>query len=173
MAKLNISDNYFLYVGSLAAYIFAITSPLFTTSSELFGFSFSKESISFFKSLEILKEQEYILHSYALIMFVIGLPVVKFIVLIFNINSITIFSKSIDSFFVQLQKYAMVDVFVIAILLIGSKSNPMFEFKIELGTYALMASVLLSIVLSINLKFNQDRMENLKKLQSINICIKK
>lgn len=149
------SDNYFLYVGSLAAYIFALTSPLFTTSGELFGFSFSKESVSFFRSLEILKDQGYLILSYALLLFVIGLPIIKFIVLMFNINSITIISKSIDSFLVYLQKYAMVDVFVIAILLVGSKSNPMFVFKIELGTYALLLSVVLSILLSINLKSNR------------------
>lgn len=160
---MKITDNFFLYIGSLAAYIFALTNPLFTTSGELFGFSFSKESISFFKSLEILKEQEYILLSYALLVFVIGLPVIKYIVLLFNINNITIISKTIDAFFVQLQKYAMVDVFVIAILLIGSKSNPMFEFKIELGTYALLTSVILSIMLSINLKVNQARIGKLEK----------
>jgi len=149
------TDNYFLYVGSLAAYSFALTRPLFSTSGELFGFSFSQESISFFRSLVILKNQDYYLLRYALLLFVIGLPIIKFIVLLFNINNITIFSKSIDSFLVYLQKYAMVDVFVIAILLVGSKSNPMFEFKIELGTYALLISVAFSILLSISLKSNK------------------
>lgn len=148
------TENKLLYLISIAAYIFALTHPLFTTSGEVFGFTFSSERITFFKSIQLLKQQNYVILSYALILFVICLPIIKYIVLLFNINGVNLFGKTIDSFLVQLQKYAMVDVFVIAILLIGSKSNPIFQFKIEMGTYALLASVILSILLSLSIHNN-------------------
>lgn len=156
MASTSHTENKLLYLISIAAYIFALTQPLFTTSGEIFGFTFSSESITFFKSIQLLKQQNYVILSYALILFVICLPVIKYIVLLFNINGICLFGKIIDGFLVQLQKYAMVDVFVIAILLIGSKSNPIFQFKIEMGTYALLASVILSILLSVNVHSNKQ-----------------
>jgi hypothetical protein len=46
----------------------------------------------------------------------------------------------------------MVDVFVTALLLIGSKNNPLFTLKIEIGTYMLLLSIVASIIVSINLK---------------------
>jgi uncharacterized paraquat-inducible protein A len=92
------SDNHFLYFISLAAYVLALTQPLFSTSGQILGLELSKEQITFFKSVEILKQQEYQLLSVALLFFVVGLPVVKFITLIFNINGIIIISKTIDQF---------------------------------------------------------------------------
>ena len=115
---MSIANKYFLYLLSLAAYAYALTQPLFTTSGKLIGFEFSEEQITFFKTIEILEEQNYQVLKIALLVFVIGLPVIKFFTLLFNINNIILFTIKFDQLLISLQKYAMVDVFVIALLLI-------------------------------------------------------
>ena len=81
--------------------------------------------------------------------FVIILPSIKFLTILLNINGIKVLSNSINSFLLTLQKYAMVDVFVIALIAIASKSNPMFSIKLETGTFSLIISVMSGIFLSL------------------------
>lgn len=148
MTQDNKTGKYILYVGSLISYIVALNSPLFVTQGELFGFSFSKEEITFFRSITILAEHDRWL-SYALLLFVVVLPSIKYFVLILKINGVVLITDTVDNFLIHLQKYAMTDVFVIALLLICLKPNPLFHLEIDKGTYALTLSVLMSFVLSL------------------------
>ena len=154
------SDNILLYLISIAAYVLAIKSTLFSTSGEILGFSFQKEQVTFFKSIEILHKQDYILLSYCLIFFVIILPVLKYLTLILNIFKVKLFTGEFNNAVLHLQKYAMVDVFIIAILLIGSKNNPIFSLKIEMGTYGLIVSIITSMILAINLKLMRKTLKD-------------
>ncbi len=158
---MKLSDNILCYVISLSAYIVALSQTLFTTSGEILGFSFQKEQINFFKSINILKNQGYEFLSYVLIFFVLVLPILKYITLLLNIYKLNFLSKGINNTVLYMQKYAMVDVFVIAILLIGTKNNPIFHLKIEIGTYALLLSVLMAIPLSFSLYLGRKNRENL------------
>lgn len=148
-------DNSIIYIISIASYAFALMSTLFKTSGDILGFSFKEEHITFFKSIDILENQGYIILSYALLFFVLVIPCLKYITLLLNLFNTKFFTGKFNNAVLYLQKYAMVDVFVIALLLIGSKNNPIFNLKIELGTYALLVSIITSMILSINLKLKR------------------
>jgi len=145
-------ENLGFLIISIAAYVFALTQTLFTTSGDILGISFKKESVTFKQSITILQQQDYLLLSYVLIAFVLVLPILKYITLLLNIFNLKLLTQNINNIALYLQKYSMVDVFVIALLLISSKNNPIFNLKIEIGTYALVVSILTSMLLSINIK---------------------
>ncbi|MDV7186098.1 paraquat-inducible protein A [Lutibacter sp. TH_r2] len=153
------TENLLIYIISIGFYAFALQTTLFITSGEVLGFSFSEEHISFFKSINILNKQGHLLLSNTLIFFVIVLPIFKYITLLLNIFKIKLFNNTINDIVLYLQKYAMVDVFVIALLLIASKSNPIFNLKIEIGTFSLLFSILASMILSIQLKIGRKNEE--------------
>lgn len=148
-------NNVLVYIISITSYVFALKSTLFTTNGDILGFSFKEESVTFFKSIDILENQGYVVLSYALLFFVLVIPCLKYITLLLNLFRAKLFTGEFNDAVLYLQKYAMVDVFVIAIFLIGSKNNPIFNLKIELGTYGLLLSIITSMILSINLKLKR------------------
>jgi paraquat-inducible protein A len=148
------SNYYFLFIISILGFIGGLHYPLFAASGEIFGFEISKEQITFFDSIKILEEENFKELAILLYAFVIVLPGIKFFTILLNIFGIQVFGYSFNSFLLSLQKYAMVDVFVIALIAIASKSNPMFSIQLELGTYALIASVLSGIILSVWISYN-------------------
>lgn len=151
------TNNLSMYIISLVSYLFALKSTLFITSGDVLGFSFKEEQITFFKSIEILENQDYHALSYALLFFVVVIPCVKYIALLLNLLNIKLFTRKFNDVVLYLQKYAMLDVFVIAVLSIGTKNNPIFNLKVEIGTYALLLSIICSTLLSINLKLYENR----------------
>jgi paraquat-inducible protein A len=154
----NTSNQSFLFFISLLAFGGALYLPLFTVTGDILGFKISEEQITFFKSIAILEEQNFKELALLLYAFVIVLPVIKFITILFNIYGIRVLSPSINNFLLSLQKYAMVDVFVIAIIAVASKSNPMFSIQLQAGAYAMILSVLSGIFLSIWVQNNKYSM---------------
>lgn len=153
MSKMN--SNYFLiFLVSLASFIAGLYFPLFTASGTILGFEISQEQITFFQSIEILEKEGFKELAMLLYGFVIILPAIKFLTILLNICGINVFGIKVNNFLLSLQKYTMVDVFVIAIIAIASKYNPMFSINLELGTYALITSVVSGILLSIWISSN-------------------
>lgn len=142
-----------LYILSFSAFCAGLYLPLFTASGAILGFNISEEKVTFFESLKVLEQQGYTELSSLLFAFVVILPAIKFLTILFNIYGINVINIKINGFLLSLQKYAMVDVFVIALIAIASKSNPMFSIQIEFGTYAIITSVLSGILLSLKLSY--------------------
>lgn len=142
--------NYFLlFIISLATFAAGLYYPLFTASGSILGFEISQEQVTFFQSIEILEQEGFKELAMLLYGFVIILPAIKFLTILLKVCGINVFGVKINNFLLSLQKYAMVDVFVIALIAIASKSNPMFSINLELGTYALITSVVSGILLSL------------------------
>lgn len=143
-------SNYFLlFIISLATFAAGLYYPLFTASGSILGFEISQEQVTFFQSIKILEQEGFKELAMLLYGFVIILPAIKFLTILLNICGVKVFGIKINNFLLSLQKYAMVDVFVIALIAIASKSNPMFSITLELGTYALITSVVSGILLSL------------------------
>ena len=143
-------SNYFLlFFISVATFGAGLYYPLFTASGAILGFEISQEQVTFFESIKILEEENFKELATLLYAFVIVLPGIKFFTILLNIFGIQVFGYNFNSFLLSLQKYAMVDVLVIALIAIASKSNPMFSIQLELGTYALIISVVSGILLSL------------------------
>ena len=138
-----------LFLISLLSLLAGLYYPLFTASGNILGFEISQEQVTFFQSIEILEQEGFKELSILLYAFVIILPAIKFLTILLNIAGIPVFGPKVNHFLLSLQKYAMVDVFVIALIAIASKSNPMFSIQLELGTYALISSVVSGIILSL------------------------
>lgn len=143
------TNAFLLYVISLATFFAGLYYPLFTASGSILGFEISQEQVTFFQSIEILKQEGFKELAALLYAFVIVLPGIKFLTILLNIAGINVFGKQVNGFLLSLQKYAMVDVFVIALIAIASKSNPMFSIQLDLGTYALIVSIITGIILSL------------------------
>lgn len=148
------SNQAFLFLISLLAFGCALYFPLFTVTGDILGFKISEEQITFFKSIELLEQQNLKELAFLLYAFVIVLPAIKFITILFNIYGMQVISTSINNFLLGMQKYAMVDVFVIALIAIASKSNPMFSIKLQEGAYTMIISVLSGILLSIYIQMS-------------------
>lgn len=134
---------------SVIGFIGGLCYPLFTASGDILGFQIFQEQITFFESIKILEREAHKELAILLYAFVIILPSIKFLTILCNINGVKVIGSKFNAFLLSLQKYAMVDVFVIALIAIASKSNPMFSIKLEMGTYALIVSVVSGVFLSL------------------------
>ena len=161
----NKSNFYFLLTVSFLAFLGGLYYPLFTASGAVLGFEISQEQVTFLESIKILERQQYKELAMLLYAFVIILPAIKFFTILLNINGIKVFSSKFNDFLLSLQKYAMVDVFVISLIAIASKSNPMFSIKLEVGTYALIASVVSGIILSLWIMSDSKYSQAKKKIE--------
>lgn len=145
---------------SIACYVFALLTTLFTAKGTFFGYAISNTDVSFTYSIQTLINEGHIFLAYSLIVFVLALPTLKYVAILFNIFGITVINKKINGHILTLQKFAMVDVFIIAILLVGSKPISNFEIIIREGTYALLFSVITGIISTLVISSNYSKKKN-------------
>jgi paraquat-inducible protein A len=108
-------------------------------------FFYFDSTFDFFNSLELFWElKEYFLFFLVLI-FTLVFPATKYVFLILN----RLLSKQwMASLLSKITKWSMLDVFVVAVMLLAFKMDSgIIQFKIEVGTYYIAISVLLSLLI--------------------------
>ena len=118
-----------------------LTYPLFMSEK----FFYFDSTFDFFNSLELFWElKEYFLFFLVLI-FTLVFSATKYVFLILN----RLLSKQwMASLLSKITKWSMLDVFVVAVMLLAFKMDSgIIQFKIEVGTYYIAVSVLLSLLI--------------------------
>ena len=131
-----------LVITGIVIFVASIFSPLLTMS-ELFIFS---NTISIYSALfSLYKENEKLLF-WIILIFAIVLPAIKYSLLV--IGGLYIRANRNKSFVMleAISKWAMLDVFVIAIIIASIKLKMLASAQTQYGLYLFVAAVLLSMI---------------------------
>ena len=138
---------YFIAVfAAMTAYLVSLVSPLVTVNKLLF---FS-DTITFMSILSTLLANGEVVLFFIILVFTIVLPSLKFLLLIktgLNVHAVEPAKKSIQ-LLEQISKWAMLDVFVAALIIVIIKLGLLSSAKTHYGLYLFIISVLLSALCS-------------------------
>ena len=125
--------------------------PLLSTKTRVLGINWSYQALNLFDSIMMFfKSKEYFLASVILV-FTFIMPVIKYIELIFRI----VLNKESSKMRQHLDKWNMLDVFLVALLLLNFKMNSNFiVMELRIGTTFIALAVIFRI-LAINLITNK------------------
>jgi paraquat-inducible protein A len=136
-----------LLIATLITLVIGITAPLLTLEK----FYIFENQITLISAVEQLYEKKEWLLFTVFGLFSICLPFVKItsLLAILHIphNSGTILDKILRGI-EQIGKWAMLDVFVVALLLVSVKLGALAKVTVHYGVYVFAASVLLTMILS-------------------------
>ena len=129
-------------VASVTFYILGLIYPLMSTKYEVFGVPLKSQEVTLFDSVRMFWESgEYLVASIILV-FTFILPILKYIELSLRLATGRQFLKlqSVD-------KWNMIDVFLVAMLLLNFKMNSRFiVMRLEMGTNFIALAVLTRLV---------------------------
>ena len=127
---------------SIVFFALGIYYPLLSTHKQLI-FKFSYKEVTIFQSIAMFfEDKEYFLAGIILI-FTFIMPVAKYIELIFK----TILNKQSSKMIQQLDKWNMLDVFLVALLLLNFKMNSnIIVMQLKIGTTFIALAVIFRIL---------------------------
>ena len=138
----------FILTLSVTFFILGLSFPILSTKSKILGVGLDYREIRLFDSVELFySEREYIL-AFIILFFTFIFPGLKFLDLINR--ELNIFNYSnliIKKVLKYLDKWSMLDVFVVALLVLNFKmDSTIIVMKIKIGTTFLALSILLRLV---------------------------
>ena len=129
-------------VMSVLFYILGLCYPLMSTKYQVMGFQFKHQEVTLFDSVEMFWESSEYLVASIILVFTFILPILKYIELALRLGTGRQFLKlqSVD-------KWNMIDVFLVAMLLLNFKMNSRFiVMRLEMGTNFIALAVLTRLV---------------------------
>lgn len=121
--------------------------PLFVTSKGVWGVKFSTEYIRLFDSVKIFYEHNDYLLAGIIFIFTIVLPIVKYLDLFNRILNVVPLSEKSSHFLHKIDKWSMIDVFLVALLLLNIKMDlSLIEMKLKAGTTYIALSVIFRMI---------------------------
>lgn len=132
---------------ALLFFVLGLSYPIMTTTTKLLSFSLSSHAVYLFDSISMFyQEGEWFLAAIILI-FTILLPSIKFIELFNRIIPFKTISKTLSHFLHAIDKWSMLDVFLVALLLLNFKMSSYFVgMEIEIGTTFLAISIIARMI---------------------------
>ncbi len=121
--------------------------PLFYTSKGILSFRFSTDYIRLFDSVKIFYQHHDFLLAGIIFFFAIVLPIVKYLDLFNRILYVVPISEKSSHFLHKIDKWSMIDVFLVALLLLNFKMDSSFiEMKLKAGTTYIALSVIFRMI---------------------------
>lgn len=127
---------------SVVFYILGLCYPLMSTKYQVLGFALKHQEVTLFDSVEMFWESSEYLVASIILVFTFILPILKYIELALRLGTGRQFLKlqSVD-------KWNMIDVFLVAMLLLNFKMNSRFiVMRLEMGTNFIALAVLTRLV---------------------------
>jgi uncharacterized paraquat-inducible protein A len=145
---------------SIVFFVLGLSCPILSTKQQVLGIVLEYEEIKLFDSVRLFyKEKDYFLAS-VIFVFTFIFPVIKYIDLIVKSLSINLIHKKLSVILQQLDKWSMLDVFLVALLLLNFKMDSnIIVMKLKTGTTFIALSVILRMIsiYFINLQNNTEK----------------
>ena len=125
-------------VASIVFYVLGLTYPLMSTKYQVWGIQLKHQEVTLFDSVRMFWDSSEYLVASIILVFTFILPILKYIELALRLGTGRQFLKlqSVD-------KWNMIDVFLVAMLLLNFKMNSRFiVMRLELGTNFIALAVL-------------------------------
>jgi paraquat-inducible protein A len=135
---------------SMACFVLGLMFPILSTKQQVIGITLKYREIKLFDSVCLFyKEHDWFL-AFAIFAFTVIFPVIKYIdltVKVFVKNIKNIKYKKLSAILQQLDKWSMLDVFLVALLLLNFKMDSnIIVMKLKLGTTFIALSVICRII---------------------------
>jgi len=138
-----------LLLASVTFYVLGLYYPLFGSKQQLFGLVLKYEDVRLFDSVEFFYKQKAYFLAGIILFTTIVFPVVKFLDIFNKIFVIFTSRKKISKILVFLDKWSMLDVFIVALIIMVFKINSNFVgMKVKQGTNFLALAVFIRMMLS-------------------------
>lgn len=136
-------------IGAIAFFVLGLIYPIMSTKSKIWKITLDYQEIRLFDSVKLFYESGDLFLAFIILFFTIIFPIVKFIdlaVRLFNPKSI---STPLMKFLQKMDKWSMLDVFLVALLLLNFKMNTNFiVMDLKIGTSYIAISVILRMISS-------------------------
>lgn len=132
------------YFGSIACFILGLTFPIMSSKKQILNLIvLDFKDIRLVDSIEIFyKNSDYLL-ALVILIFTIIVPLIKYIAILPKIIPIYSFPKVLSSILHKVDKWNMLDVFLVAIILVIFKmDSSIIVMKIKIGTTFLIISII-------------------------------
>lgn len=137
------------YSGSLIFYGLGLYFPIFSSSTSLLGFTLQRESYRLTDSIHYFLEHEDLFLAMVILVFTLVFPVLKYVDLGVRLFSPNTFSHKFIQILKHLDKWSMIDVFLVALLILNFKlDTSMISMELQMGTTFIAISVVLRILAS-------------------------
>lgn len=134
---------------SIAFFILGLVFPILATKQQVFGIVLKYQEVRLFDSVKMFYESSDYLLAIIILLFTIVLPIIKFFELYNRIFSIFVDSKKISYFLHMLDKWSMLDVFLVALLLLNFKlDSNIIVMKLKIGTSFIAISIIIRMLTS-------------------------
>jgi uncharacterized paraquat-inducible protein A len=134
---------------SIIFFILGLVYPILSTKQSLFGIGLKFQEVRLFDSVKMFFNSGDYLLSGIIFLFTIILPIVKFVELINRVFEFTKFSKRTTEILHALDKWSMLDVFLVALLLLNFKMDSnIIVMELKIGTNFIALAVILRMLSS-------------------------
>ena len=132
-----------LLFASIVFFALGLYFPLLATKYAILGFTLDYKEVRLIDSVKMFYESADYLLAGVIFILVIVLPIVKYFDLVMRIKSQTESSL----FLSKLDKWSMIDVFLVALLLLNFKmDSQIIVMKLKIGTQFIAISVILRMI---------------------------
>lgn len=146
---------------SIVFFVLGLTYPMMSTKKQILGLVLNYQEIRLFDSVKMFYESREFLMASIIFLFTITLPIVKYLEFINRIYSVIIIPKRINYILHLLDKWSMLDVFLIALLLLNFKMNSsIIVMQIKIGTAFLAISILARMLATMIIDYKSKKMES-------------
>ena len=137
---------FLLWSSSALSYGLGLYFPILTTKSKIFGFTIRSQDVRLFDSINLFfNSKEYLLAG-IIFLFTIIIPIFKYFELLFTMVNHKNKDTKLDRWKYLLDKWSMIDVFVVALIILNFKLNSsVIVMKLMVGTTCLAISIILRI----------------------------
>lgn len=133
-----------VFLISIVFFILGITTPILSTKIDVFGIGFNKKEVNLIDSVKLFYDSKDYFLSVIILIFTFVLPAAKYIELLIKLI-IKRYKRYKNS--LLLDKWNMLDVFIVALLLVNFKmGDSLIVMNLQLGTAFLSISVITRIL---------------------------
>lgn len=132
---------------SVLFFINGILLPLFSTTTEFIGLVMGHTKVNLFSSIEFMWGRADYFLAILIALFTFVLPVIKYLDLFAKYLSLNLWPKAVSKILDALDKWSMLDVFIVAQIIVVFKFSTKFvEIDLESGTICLTVSIFLRMI---------------------------
>lgn len=143
MKSASFSIALFLLGLSLLFYVLGLSYPILTTKQGIAGISWRAESVWLFSSIKYFYQSNEPFLGTVIFLFTIIFPILKYLELFNRVTRLIPLSPRVSIALEYLDKWSMLDVFIVALLLMNYKmDSQVIAMKLKAGTSFLALSII-------------------------------
>lgn len=143
---------------SVLFFINGVFLPLFSTTTEFIGLVMGHHKVNLFSSIEFMWDRSDYFLAILIALFTFVLPVIKYVDLFSKYLSLQIWPKAFSGVLEMLDKWSMLDVFIVAQIIVVFKFSTKFvEVDLESGTVCLAVSIFLRMLAGHLIRYKASR----------------